>query len=121
MTTEQQHRREIARALRAAADEIEMGYGFLGAVFDVGDAPWADWSLHTGGMVADLAASPDCRGACSGVLVPVWTYGQTSDDCPHAAAEFSAVPILDRSSADFAPCALCQHDDDVRNHPRDLP
>ena len=119
MTTEQQHRQDIARALRAAADRIEEGGDFLGAVFNVGDA-WADWLAHSRGMVSDLAASPDFHGARSGVLVPVWGYIQTSGDCPHADAEFGPVPILDYS-ADFAPCALCQHDDDLRNHPRDRP
>ena len=119
MTTEQQHRQEIARALRAAADEVEKGGDFLGAVFDAGGSE-ADWFSHKRGMVADLAASPDMPGAHSGVLVPVWAYIQTTDDCPHAAAEWRAVTILDYP-ADYPPCALCQHDDDVRNHPRDRP
>ena len=119
MTTEQQHRREIARALRAAADEIEKGHEFLGAAFYAGDA-WVDWFTHSSDEVADLAESPDMRGARSGVLVPVWTYGQTTEACPHADAEFGPVPVLD-CSADYPTCALCQHDDDVRNHPRDRP
>ena len=116
---ERQHRQDIARALRAAADDVEKGGDFLGAVFNVEDA-WAEWSWQSGDMVADLAASPDCHGARSSVLVPVWTYAQITEDCPHADAEFSAVPILDHDD-DYPPCALCQHDDDVRNHPRDRP
>ena len=119
MTTEDHRRREIARALREAADRIEKGGDFLGAVFNVGDA-WVDWFVHSSDEVADLAESPACHGARSGVVVPVWTYAQTIDDCPHADAEFGAVTILDHDD-DYPPCALCQHAADVRTHPRDRP
>ena len=120
MTTEQQHRREIARALREAADRIERGQAFYGATFNGGHGD-ASYMPHGQGMVAALAASPDCHGALSGVLVPVWGYYQITDDCPHAPAEYGPTPELDYYTTDFAPCAKCQHDDDVRNNPRDRP